>query len=160
MRHQTRHLHRTVLKAVESELTDLGWFGDPAPFGTTKITLIDYEPQSAGQTPAPNTVAVSVGDVGEAEDYELGGLRSKRYPIFVDIYPTKEAVGVAIADDVADLLTDSIIPLRDYTTDAAGVPTDARIEFETVMVETLASAATTLDKRTWRAVKAVAVCYF
>jgi hypothetical protein len=57
-------------------------------------------------------------------------------------------------------LTSEVIPLRDFTTDPAGVVTDSQIEFEDVLVEQIPTATTTLDKRSWRAVKATAVCFF
>lgn len=161
MRHRQRHLHKTVVEHVRAALDDLSWFHNPAPFGTTPVTLMEYEPQQAGETPKHNTVSVSIGDEGEDEVYELGGgMHSCRYVVFVDVYGTNEPIGVAISGDVKDALTEQVIPLRDFTTDPAGVVTDAQIEFESVLVESIPTATSTLDKRSWRAVKATAVCYF
>lgn len=161
MRHRQRHLHRTVYKHVQAALTEGGWIQQPINWGQPAVTMMDYEPQEAGETPAYNTVAVSIGTQGETEAFELGGgLHVCEYTVFIDVYPTKEAIGVAIADDIKDALTEYIIPLRDYSTTTDGVETDARIEFDRVLVENLTSAASTLDKRAWRSVKATAVCYF
>ena len=159
MRHRQRHLHRTIFTTVRDALDDAGWITAPVNFGTTPVTVIDYEPQQIGETPAYNTVAVSIGDQTADEEYELGGLMETSYAVFVDIYPTQESIGVAIAEDVKDVLTDLLIPLKDYTSSAAGTDTEEQIEFRHVMVEVVPSAATTLDKRSWRVVKATAVCF-
>lgn len=161
MRHRQRHLHATVVRHIRTALTSGGWVDAPVNFGTTPVTVIDYEPQQAGETPALNTVAVSIGDQGADEEYELGGgISTCSYTLFVDIYGENEPIGVAIGDDIKDALTDTIIALRDFTTDAAGVDTEAQIEFEMVIVETVPTATSTLDKRSWRSVKATAVCFF
>lgn len=160
MRHRQRHLHKTIVEHLRGELTDLGWFD--GLFGAPGITLIDYEPIAAGTTPAVNTVAVSIGDQFEDKADELGGgVMSCTYVLFVDVYggPKNESVSVALADDIKDALTDVIVPLLDFTTDPAGDLTEHSIEFESVLVEVIPSAATTLDKRTWRAVKAMARLY-
>lgn len=158
MRHRQRHLHKTIVEYLRTELTALGWVS--GLFGEPGITLIDYEPIEAGVTPEYNTVAVSIGDQLADKEYELGGLLFTGYALFVDIYPSNEPVGIALADDIKDLLSARLISLKDYTTDAAGVVTDFQIEFEDVLVEVLTSAATTLDKRLWRSVKSIAYLYW
>lgn len=161
MRHRQRHLHATIVQYLRQALTDDGWVDAPVNFGTVPITLLDYEPQQAGETPAPNTVAISIGHQGADNAWELGGgVYECQYTLFVDVYAVKEAIGVAIADDIKDALVDRVIALRDFTTDPAGVEVDAQIEFNAVMVEVIPSAASSLDKRTWRAVKAMAALYF
>lgn len=161
MRHRQRHLHKTILEHVRTHLASVDWFDEAAPFGTVAVNLMDYEPQEAGETPPMNTVAVSIGDQGEDEPHELGGgLYRCEYVVFLDVYAASEPIGVAIADDIKDCLVDRIIPLRDYTTDAAGLVVDAQIEFEHVIVEHFPAATSTLDKRSWRSVKATACCYF
>jgi hypothetical protein len=161
MRHRQRHAHKTLLEHLREELTDLGWFADPACFGTTPITLVDYQPLEAGETPALNTVAVSFGDQLADLDHELGGGLTRRdYVVFIDIYGASEPIGVAIGDDIKDALTFGTIALLDYTTDPAGVPVDAQLEFNHVIVETIPTATSTLDKRSWRCVKATVSCYF
>lgn len=158
MRHRQRHLHATIVRHLTEQLTSLGWVNAPVNFAAAPITILGYEPQAAGKTPAPNTVAISIEDQGEDEPFELGGLESCNYTLFVDIYGQNEPVGIAIADDVKDSLTHAGLPLLDFT--HTPTPTDEWIEFEHVLVENIPSAATTLDKRTWRAVKATAVCFF
>ena len=161
MRHRQRHLHASIVRHLTAELTAAGWVNAPIAFGTQPVTILDYEPQEAGETPAPNTVAISIGHQGEDRPYELGGgLSVCDYTLFVDVYGINEPIGIAIADDVKDALTDEIIALRDFTSSSDGVETPGQIEFEMVVVEAIPSAATTLDKRTWRSVKATAVCYF
>ena len=89
-----------------------------------------------------------------------GGLTRRDYVLFVDIYAASEPIGVAISEDVKDALTNRVLTLRDYTADAAGALTDDTIDFEAVVVETIPTATSTLDKRSWRTVKAIACCYF
>lgn len=161
IRHRQRHLHATVVRHVREALSTGGWLTPPVNFGTVPITILDYEPQEAGETPALNTVAISIGHQDADEPDELGGgIYSCRYVVFIDVYPTKEPIGVAIADDIKAAISEQVIPLRIFTTDPSGVEADAQIEFEDVMVEVVASAASTLDKRSWRAVKATAVVFF
>lgn len=161
MRHRQRHVHATIVRHVRETLTSSGWVNDPVNFGSTAVTLLDYEPQQAGETPALNTVAVSIGDQGEDAAYELGGgLTVCPYVVFVDVYGESEPIGIAISEDIKEALNYEIVALRDFTTDAAGVETSGQIEFESVIVETIPTATTTLDKRSWRSVKATAVCYY
>lgn len=161
IRHRQRHLHATVVRHIRLALEENGWLHDPVNWGQPAVTLLDYEPQQAGVTPAYNTVAVSIGAQNSDEPYELGGgIYSCRYIVFIDVYPTKESIGVAIADDIKFAISEEIIPLRIFSTDADGVEADAQIEFEDVMVETIPSAASTLDKRSWRSVKTTAVLFF
>lgn len=161
MRHRQRHVHATIVQHVREILDAAGWISDPVNFGTTPVTLIDYEPQQAGVTPAFNTVAVSIGDQSQDNVMELGGgLHECRYALFIDIYPIQESIGIAIADDLKAELTDQLIPLKDFTLDPLGVEVESQIEFDAVIVEVVPSAATTLDKRSWRVVKATAACFF
>lgn len=161
IRHRQRHVHATIFRHLRLALDENGWITPPVNWGQPPVTLLDYEPQQAGETPAYNTVAVSIGHQDEDVPEELGGgIYSCRYTVFIDVYPTKEAIGVAIADDIKFSISQEIIPLRVFDTTADGVEVDAQIEFEDVVVEVIPSAATTLDKRSWRAVKATAVCFF
>lgn len=162
MRHRQRHLHATIVRLVLETLTETGWVRAPINFGTLPVTVLDYEPQGAGQTPAFNTVAVSIGHQGSDDAIELGGgVQECRYTVFIDVYPVNESIGVAIADDIKAAINDEYIAMRDFTTAPDGVErADMWIEFEDVMVETIPSAASTLDKRSWRSVKATAVCFF
>lgn len=162
MRHRQRHVHASIVQYIKANLDNDGWTATPANFGTTPVTVVDYQPLEAGETPAFNTVSISMGDEGDDRVQQMGGgLHACRYTVFVDVYAEKEPIGVAITDDIKGYLTEEIIPLRDFTTSAAGVVVDgAEIEFELVMVEKIPTATTTLDKRTWRAVKFQAVCYF
>lgn len=159
MRHRQRHLHKTILEHLRAELDALGWFD--GLFGAPGITLIDHEPLASGENPAPYTVAVSIGDQLDDRPAELGGgITSCEYVLFVDIYGDRnESIPAALADDIKDALTDQVISLLDFTSDADGVATEHVIEFERVMVEIIPSAATTMDKRSWRSVKAMAVLY-
>lgn len=161
MRHRQRHVHKTIFEHLRSALETSGWLGDNVPYAATKVTMIDYEPQEAGETPELNTVAVSIESQGEDEPMELGGgLYRCDYILFVDVYGENEPIGISIADDIKMALNEAVISLLDYTTDADGEETDGQIEFERVRVEKIPTGQTTLDKRSWRVVKAAACCYF
>jgi hypothetical protein len=160
MRFRERHVHATIVKHVTDTLTTLGWVNPPINFGTTPVTFLDYQPLEAGQTPAFNTVAISMGDQSDNEEYELGGLLACRYTVFIDVYGENAPIGISIAEDIKDALSGRVIGLLDFTSNAAGDATDAELEFQSVVVENIPTATTTIDKRTWRAVKATAVCYF
>lgn len=161
MRHRQRHVHKTILEYLRAQLDDGDWFGDPAPYGATPVTLIDYEPQEAGHTPELNTVAVSMGYQGEDLPEEMGGgLHRCEYAVFFDVYGESEPIAVSIADDIKQAINGNIISLLNYTTEAEGEATDAQIEFEDIEVDKPPVATTTLDKRSWRVVKATACVYF
>lgn len=161
MRHRQRHAHKTILEHLRAELSTGGWFAEAGPYQAIPVTLIDYEPVEAGQTPALNTVAVSIDHQGDDLPDELGGgLYRCDYTLFVDVYGENEPIGISIADDVKQALVDRVIPLLDYTTDPAGVDADGQIEFEHILVEKIPTATSTIDKRSWRVVKATACCYF
>lgn len=161
MRHRTRHIHKTVVEHVRAVLDTNDWLESPpvnfAGLNTEPVTLIDYEPQYLGETPVYNTVAVSLGDEGSDDDFQLGDWgKVVRIPLFVDVYPINEPIGIAIADDLKVGLTDLVLPIKDFTTVPPG-DTEGLIEMEDVMVEQLKSAV--MDKRSWRCVKAVLVVY-
>lgn len=159
LRFRQRHVHRTIRDYVQSGLTNLGWVDEPVNFGTTPVTFIDVQPEEAGISIAPNTVALTLGDEPADRDEELGaGLRSCAYTVFVDVYGADAPTAISIASDVRDLLRDQIIALADYTTDVNGATTASTIEFETVIIEKPATVV--LDNRHWRVVKATATLYY
>lgn len=159
MRFRPRHVHQTVVEALTVELTARGWVNSPVNFGAVPITIVDYQPIEAGENIAVNTVAISMGDETATDPFELGaGLREVSWPVFVDVYPTSESLGLSVADDVKSYLTDLQLPLRDFTTNSNGTPTSEWLEFEDVMVEKLTSNST-IDKRIWRSVKSTVTCY-
>jgi hypothetical protein len=159
MRHQQRHVHATIVKHVTDQLTSLGWVNDPVNFGTTPVTVLDYEPQQAGETPEINTVAISIGHEGEDEAYELGGLSQVEYVLFIDVYPENESIGIALAADIKDSIKYAGLQVLDFS-QSPPATTDAYLEFEMVLVEVVPTATTTLDKRSWRSVKATVCCFF
>lgn len=158
MRHRERHVLQTVVDHVRTILTDGGWMSESGLFGGPVVTLVDHQPIENGETPAFNTVAVTFGNQTEDLDQELGGsLTTTSYALFVDIFPTDASVGRALAGDIKAGLTSVVIPVHDY---AAGVDTDEQIEFEHVLVEVVPTGSTSLDKRTWRVVNAMATTYW
>jgi hypothetical protein len=152
-RHPSRHVHATVFNLVKSGLTTLGWVNSPVNFSTTPVTFLDFQPEERGVDIVANTIAVSLGDV---EDDVLGqvggGLWSRRYPIFIDVYGVHLPITEAICDDVRDLLPEpgAAFALVDQTTglDVAG----ADLEIEFLFGPERPAVAGTFDglKRNWR----------
>lgn len=158
MRHRQRHVHATIVGHIRSRLTISGWVNVPVNFGTTPVTVIDFQPIEAGLTPAMNTVAVSIGDQGRDEDLELGGgLYRTDFTVFIDVYGENAAIGIALADDIKEAIRHVHLQVWDFAAEAAS---EEWLEFENILIENVPSAASTLDKRNWRAVKATAVCYY
>lgn len=159
MRFRNRHAHETVVKYITEALTEAGWVTPPINFGAAPVTILSYQPVEAGEAPKENTVAISFGDETPNLEWELGGIEIVTWALFVDIYCERIPVSESIAADVKDMLTDVVLELLDFTTNDAGVPTTDQLQFEDVAVEIVPSTAS-IDKRTWRSVKAMCHCYF
>lgn len=134
LRHRSRHLRATLYNKTRTDLDTLGWITPPVNFGTNPITVIDYQPDERGEIITDNTVSVSIGDVTNDQDEELGaavgGLRSAWYPIFIDVYMATQALTDAVCDDIRDSYDNQTIPLIDQIT---GQPSDLTIEIEEVI---------------------------
>ena len=164
LRFRIRHVHKTIADHIEAELKTLGWVEQPVNFQTVPITFLEFQPDEAGKTIAANTVAITLGDEPSAEDLELGdGLREIAYPVFVDVYGANQSIAASIASDVRDVLEDLYLPVRDFTTDPAGVITDERIQLDKddLTVERPSGANGASDfRRFWRVVKTTARVHF
>lgn len=156
MRHRTRHTHETVVQHLTAKLTELGWVSAPINFGATPVTIQTVEPFGEGAVqPDGNLVSITLGDSTEDEDEELGGaMIAGFYALFVDVVGESIPLSVALADDIRLALKNHTIPLKDFTSNPAGVEVAGGfIEFEAVELET-PPAASSVDKRTWRVVTA------
>lgn len=160
MRHRTRHVHETLVQHVTMKLRELGWVDAPCNYGTSPTEIQPFEPYGEGAVqPDGNLVAVTIDDSSEDEDEELGGrLISGHYILYIDIVGVSIPISVAIADDMRLAIKNQVIPVLDFTTSAAGVQSGAWIEFESVEVD-IPPAASSVDKRTWRVVSALATVY-
>ncbi len=164
VRFRTRFLHATIVDIVRENLLTLGWAADPVNFSTHPVRVIDYQPDDRAERVAVNTVAVTIGDVGNAVDEELGashgGLRSQEYPIFIDVYMEEQALSVALIDDLRDVFTDAIFPLRDKI-HGGDVPA-AQVAVEEVIGPERPPAASSNDhfKRYWRILRLGVVLYY
>jgi hypothetical protein len=161
MRHRTRHVHQTLVQHVTTALGELGWTTGVINYGTTAVEVQAVEPYGEGAVqPDGNLVCVTIDDSSEDEDEELGGrLISGHYILYVDVIGVNIPLSVAIADDMRLALKNRVIPLLDFTTDMAGVPAPGScIEFDHVDVD-IPPAASSIDKRTWRVVSAMANVY-
>lgn len=157
LRFRIRHVHKTVADYLEAEMTALGWVNSPVNFNTVPMTFVEFQPDEAGKAIAANTVAITLGDEGAAEDEELGdGLRELAYPLFVDVYGANQSIAASIASDIKTLLEDHYMPVLDFTANEVGVPTTERIELDKddVTVERPGAAIGAVDfRRFWRVVK-------
>jgi hypothetical protein len=163
IRFRTRFMQATLTNHIRDGLAELGWSGDDVNFGTTPVTVVDYQPDERDSVPAQNTVAVTLGDVPESAEEELGGasggLSSVDYVLFVDAYMAEQALSVAIADDIRDLLEYQYIDLIDQIT---GQPVPGtRIGFEeTLGPQRPDGAGSDNFRRHWRVVKSIARLYY
>ncbi len=123
IRHFGRHLYQSVFDHIDTGLVDLGWkvAGGFKEFPVTTQNWVPDEGQGTSQV-QPNLVAVTILDEGEEVPEELGdGLVSIDVQLSVDIYGENQAVALAIAEDVKDLLRGRIdgyhriIPIFDYS---------------------------------------------
>lgn len=108
MRHLSRHLQATVQNHVRDHLAFLDWIGpeENTPFGALPVQYQTVRPSEALlQSVTPNLVAVSFGgQTDDAEEQMGGGLVSQEHVVFVDVYAENEGVGLALAEDIRDLL--------------------------------------------------------
>lgn len=107
-----RMILESVLRAIEAELTTLGWFGSNR--GHAPIKLIDAFPSESEEVDV-NTIAFSYGD-SYTELGELGSKMEEHYaPIFVDFFAESEALGRHVIGDIyAFLQTTPVIDIYDY----------------------------------------------
>lgn len=159
MRFRQRHAHQSVVDYVTAVLTNTGWTSATPPLGAPEMTILDYEPQTAGSIVPAQSVCISLGDQDSRGTFDLGGgLFEVRYPVFIDIYPSDESIGISIAEDIADALIEHYIPLYDYTHDAPAA-TGNSMEITNVLVQPI-PGGTKVDKRPWRVVKATAILQY
>lgn len=163
LRFMSRQVHKTVAEYLREKLTELGWVNDPVNFGAVPVTFQEAQPDENGKAVAPNTVAITIGDVSDDIPRELGGgFYEVIAPIFVDVYGQSSATAQSIADDAKEQMTRGmIIPVFDWTA-AAPLMTSNTIEFENVMgPERPPVAASTSDfRRFWRIVRAEAHVFY
>lgn len=114
MRHFSRHLHATIQNDVEAYLRETGWLPPLVPdpdFVTLLGALpVDFQRQRPDESMLkvlkPNLVAVSFGGQTDDTDEQLGGgLVSHEHVVYVDVYAENDAVAVALAEDVRDLMS-------------------------------------------------------
>lgn len=164
LRFRIRHVHKTIADYIEAEMATLGWVTNPINFNTTPMTFLEFQPDEAGKEIKPNTIAITLGDEGAAEDEEMGdGLRELVYPVFIDCYGANQSIAASIASDIKTLLEDRYLYVRDFTTDPAGVETSEQIELDKddVTVERPGAAIGATDfRRYWRVVKTSARVHY
>jgi hypothetical protein len=156
IRHRSRHLRATIKNKTVAELTTLGWIDKnlgPINFNADPIVVLDYQPDERGEIITTNTVAVSIGDVINDVDEEMGaGLRSAWYPVFIDVYMDTQALSDAVCDDIRDIFDTRVFPLVNQIDQT---DTDQQIEIEEVIGpdRPAASGAAEQFKRYWRVMR-------
>lgn len=158
IRHFGRHLYQSVFDHVDQALADLGW-KDPGGFKENVVRTQNYVPEEGQGTSQlqPNLVAVTMLEEGEETPEEMGDVRVSLDVVFtVDIYGENQAVALAIAEDVKDVLRGRlerrrIIPVYDYSTTPAPTLLDGVLA-ENEDVVRLPSQRTEL-RRQWQVVR-------
>ncbi len=115
VRHVSLRLQEAVTRHLRKAMTELGWLDPtvgnrtlPVPFGADPFRwqvgrLPESDPRS---TIKPNLLALSFGEEPPEEEQELGaGLVMLQTALQVDVVPENEALGVAVANDLRDVLT-------------------------------------------------------
>lgn len=163
IRFRSRHLHKTFVTQLTSDLDDAGWISPPVNFGAKAITIMDFQPDERSAPIEHNTVAVSLGDYQSDQDEEIGalggGLRSALYRVFVDVYMSEQSYSLAICDDIRDIYTDRSMPLIDQIT-LAPVPTCVIEVQEVLGPERPAGSGIDPFRRYWRTMRVDALLYF
>ena len=160
LRFRSRHLRATMTNRLTTRFTTLGWVTAPINFGADPIAILDYQPDERGDVVTSNTVAVSIGNVINDKDEEIGaGLRSGFYPVFIDVYMATQALADAVCDDVRDIFDQQIFPLVDQVD---GSDSGEWIEVEEVLGPDRPAAAASIDqfKRYWRTMRVGARLYY
>ncbi len=164
LRHRSRHLRATLFNRTRDELDALGWITAPVNFGAAPTTVIDYQPEERGEIVVANTVAVSIGDVVNDQDEELGcaggGLRSAFYPVFIDVFMEDQALSDAVCDDIRSIYDETIFPLVNQIT---GQPAVETIEIEECLGPdrpVVGVGSIEAFKRSWRIMRLGARLYY
>ncbi len=138
LQHASRHVSKTVIDHITAYLGAQGWLSTPTMFGTPPFSIQTRRlRESELLTLTSNTLGIFFGEESSDEAEELGGgLMQVRSQLYVDVISEKYAHGLAICQDIKDLLsgrapgTSRFLVVRDYTSAPAGVPTpDHQVEF-------------------------------
>jgi hypothetical protein len=148
MRFVTRHTHQTLVDHVTAALTTDGWVTGTINFGARPVTIQSIAPKLPHAV-SPNTVAISLDHAGPEQEAEVGGgLRSRSWNLFVDVFGEDWSTTAAIADDVFRALSGLRLPVHDY---ALGVDTANLIEIDDMHIDE-PPAAGAIDHSSWRVV--------
>lgn len=122
MRHRVRSVYQSIYDHLNAQLAELGWL-TAGGAKSVPVTMQQYVPDETGQSLPPNTVAVTLGEESGENEEELGDrLVSVDLQVFVDVYGENQAITLALADDVKDILRGRInglsrfVPAFDYST--------------------------------------------
>lgn len=121
-----RFIHESVFRAIETELTTIGWFA--AGRQHQPIIMIDEYPADTDEVEF-NTLAVSMGDGGGVLT-EMGNKAiDEEIIFFVDFFAENDAVGRHVRGDIYNFLKRiEYLPVLDYTDDTT--PELFRVEIQ------------------------------
>lgn len=164
LRFASRHVQQSIAVHVRDWVDGLGWLGSTPPFGTTPVRFqVGRMDEASLVAITGNLIGVSFG--GELDDVTEqlgGGLASSELVVFVDVVGVSDAVAVAVASDVKDLLTSRApgtsrtVPVRDWAAVPPVVVPGWSVEFTDVMRE----RANENIRSNWHVVKTTAVLTF
>ncbi len=166
LRHAARYIQQTVGDDIEAALLELGWVGPATgvPFGAEPFEFLQLRlDESEMKALTSNTIVVSWGDEPDWDPQELGGgMVSIGHVLFVDVLGESEAVALAAAVDVKDVLSGQAPgysryhDVRDYSQAAKPPVPGYKIEIEEVVRERPIADW----RRNWQTVKGTATVYF
>lgn len=109
-----RIIHESLYKAIEGELTTLGWFD--AGREHDPITMVDEFPDEEDADVAFNTLAFSMGD-GSGLISEMGSDKEDHEIVFfVDFFAQNDALGRHVRGDIEHFLkSNPIQQVYDYS---------------------------------------------
>lgn len=162
-----RHVQRTLEDHVLARLATLDWTSATVadvPFGATKVEFQRGRMQESDLVSVQgNLVTVSFGSEPDDQPQEMGGgLSMVEHYLFVDVIGEKEAIALAIASDVKDLLsgrasgTTRYTGVYDYSDDPRTLVDGYRLE----LTDVVRQEGDPSIKRFWHIVKATAELTF
>lgn len=153
-----RHMQATIESHIKARLTTLGWLGPIAsvPFGAS---ILEFRTgpieESELKAVTGNMVTVSFGGEPDDDPQEMGGpLMMVEHTVFVDCLGEKEAIALAIASDVKDLLAGRAPGTKRYLTLVDQRTATPVVDYRLELVDVVRQEGTPSVRRNWQIVKA------
>jgi hypothetical protein len=168
LRFPARSMLQSAADHMTEHLTALGWMTQgQVPFGASVVTIDTRRPfigmKLNSEVVSDCTIAITLGTESPELFQELGGpLAQQDYPIFYDVFATKEAVCSALADDVKSILMARGGPQQRFLTikDYAQVPPTVRSDWWVELTDVEKVIPEHNFPLNWQAVHATAESFF